>query len=181
MHTSEHDMEPKSARAHTHAHTHAHAHTRAHTHARTYNAYSSSCNLERLASQWYAVSHGIRSVWRSTRENNEILHQLYNETLHQNLEMCFRCSLLSSRIPRSSTMALAFLSLIKSSPSVNFLALPYEQCHAIVRLEIRPFSMLLPTISYEHFSMLASNRVVASNCTDTYRTSPASSLAEVLS
>jgi hypothetical protein len=118
MHTSEHDMEPKWA------------------HTQTYHSYSSSCNLERLASQWYAVSRGIRSVRRSTRENNDILHQLYNETLHQNLETCFRCSLLSSRIPRSSTSAFTFLSLIKSSPTVNFLALPYEQCHAIVRLKI---------------------------------------------
>jgi hypothetical protein len=163
MRTSEHDVEPKSARTHT------------------YQAYSSSCNLERLASQWYAVSHGIRSVWSSIRENNVILHQLYNETLHQNLEMCFRCSLLSSRIPRSSTSALAFLSLIKSSPTVNFLGLLCEQCHAIVRLKISPFSMFSPTVSYEHFSLLASNGVVTSDCTDTYRTSPASSLVEVLS
>ena len=91
---------------------------------------------ETLASQWYAVSHAIRSFRSSIRENNDILHQLYNETLHQNLEICFRCSLLSSRIPRSPTSALTFLYLIKSSPTVNFLALLFEQCYAIVRLEI---------------------------------------------
>ena len=142
-------------------------------HTHTYQAYSSSCNLERLASQWYSVSRGIRSVQSSIRENNDILHQLYNETLHQNLEMCFRCSLLSSRIPRSSPSALTFLSLIKLSPTVNFLTLLYEQCHAIVRLEIRPFSVLLPTLSYEHFTPLASNRVATSNCMDVYRTSSA--------
>ena len=118
---------------------------------RTYQACPTSCNLERSASQWYAVSHGIGNVWGSVRENN-VLNQLYTETLpQQNLEMCFRCSLLSSRIPRSSPSTLTFLSLIKSSP-VHFLALQYVQCHAIVRLEISPFSMLLPTVSDTNIS-----------------------------
>jgi hypothetical protein len=79
---------------------------------------------------------------------------------HIRILKCAFDVVLSSRIPRSSASALTFLSLIKSSHAVNFLVLLYVQCLAIVRLEIWPFSMLLPTVSYEHSSLLASDRVV---------------------
>lgn len=45
---------------------------------RTYQACPSSCNLERSATKWYAVSHGIRIVWSSVRENN-VLNLLYTK------------------------------------------------------------------------------------------------------
>ena len=44
-------------------------------HAHTYQAYSSSCNLERLAAQWYAVSHGIRNFVHTHTHTHTHIHE----------------------------------------------------------------------------------------------------------